>query len=35
MLYGDINAVCSEFHAKQINALWAEPRISIVEAGGM
>jgi hypothetical protein len=24
MLYREIIAVCSEFHAKHINALWAE-----------
>jgi hypothetical protein len=35
MLYTEITAVCSEFLAKHINALWAEPRISNAEAGGM
>jgi hypothetical protein len=28
MLYREIIAVCSEIHAKHINALWAEHRIS-------
>ena len=28
MLYIEIIAVCSEIHAKHINALWAEQRIS-------
>ena len=28
LLYREIIAVCSEIHAKHINALWAESRIS-------
>jgi hypothetical protein len=28
LLYREIIAVCSEIHAKHINALWAEHRIS-------
>ena len=28
MLYREIIAVCSEIHAKHVNALWAEHRIS-------
>jgi hypothetical protein len=34
MLYREIIAVCSEIHAKHINALWAEHRISKCKAGG-
>ena len=29
MLYREIIAVCCEIHAKHINALWAEHRISV------
>ena len=28
MLYREIIAVCSQIHAKHVNALWAEHRIS-------
>ena len=28
MLYREIIAVCSEIHAKHVNAMWAEHRIS-------
>jgi len=29
MLYRERMAVCSEIHAKRINALWAEHRVSV------
>jgi len=34
VLYREIISVCSEIHAKRINALWAEHRISIFKASG-